>query len=92
MTSKGRILFFEGFSTYTTNEEITPTRIITSAVLKQPMDVAIDSRTDGKYIYVADPIAKRVFRFLIDDVGDKEPNISLNLNGRSPQSISLDAR
>jgi hypothetical protein len=90
----GRILVFENFSSHTTTQKITPTRIITGAAtkLKQPMDVAIDSRADGKYIYVADSGSRRVFRFLIEDNGNVAPNAELNLRGRTPESISLDAR
>lgn len=90
----GRILIFENFSASTTTQKITPTRVITGAATKlnQPMDVAIDPRGGGKYIYVADPAAKRVFRYLIEDDGNVAPNGELSLKGRAPESISLDAR
>lgn len=92
--ASGRILFFDNFSTKTNaNGTITADRIITSSgVLKQPLDVAIDVREEGKYIYVADPVAKRVFRYSISDQGEVKPNLELNLAGRAPQSVSLDAR
>lgn len=90
----GKILFIENFSTkWNTNGVLTPDRIITSTdVLKQPLDVAIDTREDGKFFYVADPVAKQVFRYLISDQGEVSPNLALSLSGRSPQSVSLDAR
>lgn len=89
---KGRILFFDNFSKHTSSKTISPNRIINSTSLKQPLDVAIDTRADGKFIYVADAVAKLVFRFLITDEGaDVKPSVSLNLN-RTPQSLSLDAR
>ncbi|MCI0921710.1 hypothetical protein [Sphingobacterium rhinopitheci] len=91
-SSKGRVMIFTKFSQYTSSGIITPDRIITSAGLKQPLDVAIDTRVDGKFIYVADPIAKLVFRFLITDEGDVTPNQQINLFGRSPVSLSLDSR
>lgn len=90
--SKGKILMFENFSKHSSNTSITPDRIITSSSLKQPLDIAIDTRETGKYIYVADPIAKRVFRFNITDEGNVSPNTEINLFNRTPQSISLDAR
>ncbi len=92
VNTKGRILVIENFSSYNSNAVITPTRVIKSDKLIQPLDVAIDPREDGKYLYVADPIARRVFRFLIDDNGTVSPNQELNLMGRAPQSLSLDAR
>ncbi|MCA5004495.1 NHL repeat-containing protein [Sphingobacterium bovistauri] len=90
----GRILIFENFSTQNSTKTIEPTRVISgaSSLLKQPMDVAIDPREAGKYIYVADSQAKRVFRFLISDEGNVKPNIELNLGNKTPESISLDAR
>jgi hypothetical protein len=90
----GRILIFENFSSNTTTKEISPTRVIKGLTtkLKQPIDVAIDTRDGGKYIYVADPGAKSVFRYLISDEGDVAPNASLDFNGKTPESISLDTR
>lgn len=90
--SQGRVMFFDRFSQYTASATITPNRIINSTALKQPLDVAIDTRNEGKFIYVADPIAKVVFRFLITDQGNVTPNQQINLFGRSPVSISLDSR
>lgn len=92
IASKGRILFFEEFSKHTATATLVPSRIVNSSALKQPTDIAIDTRADGKYIYIADPIARRVFRFLIADQGDVTPNGEINLLGRSPVSVSLDAR
>jgi len=91
--SVGRILFFEKFSQYTSSQTIVPNRVIKSSLLKQPLDVAIDTRSTGRFIYVADPIAKRVFRFNITDDGvNVEPNAQIDLFGRTPVSVSLDAR
>ena len=92
VNTNGRLLVIENFSTYNSNAVITPTRIIKSDKLIQPLDVAIDPRPDGKFLYVADPVARRVFRFLIEDNGTVSPNQELNLMGRAPQSLSLDAR
>ena len=90
----GRILVVEQFSTHNTTKSITPTRIIQgdATKLKQPMDVAIDTRADGKYMYVADAGSNLVLRYLIDDDGNVSPKGSLAFKGRSPQSISLDSR
>ena len=92
--ASGRILIFENFSTLNTTQNITPTRIITgvNTKLKQPMDIAVDTREVGKYIYIADAGAKRVFRFLLTDYGNVAPNGELNIQNRTPQSLSLDAR
>lgn len=93
-TSVGRILFFEKFyKKYTVTQTISPDRVIVSkGKLKQPLAVAIDGREGGSFIYVADAEAKRVFRFSINDSGDVVPNQELNLNGRTPFSLYLDAR
>ena len=92
----GRILIFDNFSSHATSKEISPTRIIqgVNSKLVQPMDIAIDPRVEGKYIYVADPGegAKKVYRFSITDEGDIAPNAEFSIKGRTPQSISLDAR
>lgn len=90
----GRILIFDKFSSNTSTQNISPSRIIkgVNTGLVQPMDVAIDPREEGQYIYVADSGAKRVFRFLISDEGDVAPNSELNLNNRTPEGLSLDAR
>lgn len=90
----GRILIFEKFSEYKAAQDITPTRIIEGDLtqLKEPTDVAIDGKADGKYFFVADPFAKRVFRFLISDNGNVKPNGELNFDNRPPVSVSLDSR
>lgn len=92
----GRILIFENFSKNSSTATIVPTRIITGAnsKLQQPIDVAIDSRKDGRYIYVADagPQTKKIFRFKMADEGDVAPDQSTDVIGNTPQSISLDAR
>lgn len=96
VVSGGRILIFENFSSHVESKDITPSRIIEGPNTKliQPMDVAIDSRENGIYIYVADPGegAKRVFRYAISDNGDVVPNAEISIPGRTPESISLDAR
>lgn len=94
VVGNGRILIFENFSSRATTEKIAPTRVIQGVAtkLQQPMDVAIDPREGGRYIYVADPGAKRVFRYQITDEGNIAPNDELNLKNRAPESISLDAR
>lgn len=92
--SKGRILFFQNFSSLATSSKtIKADRIVTSSKLQQPVDIAIDTRKGAKYIYVADAIAKRVFRFMIDDSGVvNTPNQEINLFNRTPVGVSLDAR
>lgn len=91
--SDARILIFENFSGYTSNGNMTPTRIISGAAtkLQQPVDVAIDTREGGKYIYVADARAKLVFRFNVSDNGDVAPDNELSV-GNTPYSIFLDSR
>lgn len=90
----GRILIFEKFSQYKAAQDITPTRIVEGDLtqLKEPTDVAIDGKADGKYFFVADPGSKRVYRFLISDNGNVKPNGELNFGNRPPQSVSLDSR
>ena len=90
----GRILIFDKFSAHTSTSTISPSRVIqgVNTALIQPMDVAIDPRDEGQYIYVADSGAKRVFRYLISDEGNVAPNGELNLRNRTPEGLSLDAR
>ncbi|WP_164108821.1 MULTISPECIES: hypothetical protein [Sphingobacterium] len=93
--NSGKILVFEKFSQYQSSQTITPTRIVTGALtlLQEPIDVAIDTKEDGKYFFVADPVARRVFRFLISDTGNVAPNDEITIeNNRRPRSISLDSR
>lgn len=103
VAGQGRILFFENFSTHTSNASITPSRIITGArtLLVNPVSAAIDTREGAKYLYVADSQAAAateggtsgaVFRFLINDEGDVAPQNELRIPNRTPVSISLDAR
>jgi len=98
---QGRILLFDNFSSMSeTSGTITPSRIITGALteLKQPVDVELDFRKDSKYLYVADPVSKAVFRFLKTDKGNVAPdNVYQYKQERMPDvstpvSISLDAR
>lgn len=96
--SVGRILIFEDFSSMLEQEKITPTRIITGANtgLVRPVDVVIDTREAGVYLYVADREARKVSRFLYTDNGDVEPNKVLETGslqyGRTPVSLTLDTR
>ncbi|WP_140937519.1 hypothetical protein [Sphingobacterium lumbrici] len=97
----GRIFIFENFSQYTSSGTIVPTRIITgvNTKLQQPLDVAIDTREgdsdDNLFIYVVDagPDTKNVLRFKLQDQGNVAPDQILEgLGGKTPRSISLDAR
>ncbi len=97
-----RILFFEKFSTHTTNTSITPSRTISGSAtqLVNPVSVAVDNREGARYFYVADSQAAptggttlgAVFRFLITDSGDVQPNQVLRIPNRTPVGVSLDAR
>lgn len=91
--NSGRVLVFDKFSQYKAKGTITPSRIISgpTTMLQQPVDIAIDGKEDAKYFFVADPKAKRVFRFLKTDEGNVKPQ-ELSLEDKSPQSISLDSR
>ncbi|HMR18875.1 MAG TPA: hypothetical protein PKA53_06225 [Sphingobacterium sp.] len=91
--TNGRVLIFENFSSHKTNGTLTPTRVIsgTATSLQQPLDVAIDAREGGPYIYVADAKAKRILRFNITDEGNVAPDAELSV-GNTPQSLFLDSR
>lgn len=98
-TYEGRILIFDDYDAISkTNGTIQPTRIITGLKTKllQPVDVELDFRKDSKYLYVADPESKAVYRFLKSDNGDVAPNATYQYTqgGRTlyPLGISLDAR
>jgi hypothetical protein len=95
----GRILIFENFSSLTEEEgTITPTRIITgtNTGLISPVDVVIDTRETGVYLYVADREAKKISRFRYTDDGDVEPDKVIDTSslkdGSTPVSITLDTR
>lgn len=95
----GRILIFEDFSSMVGSETpITPTRIITgtNTGLVRPVDVVIDTREEGAYLYVVDNSARKISRFLLTDNGDVEPNKVINTSdlqyGRTPVSLALDTR
>lgn len=91
--SDARVLIFETFSKHTSTGNLTPTRIIggNATQLRQPVDVAIDTREGGRYIYVADPGAKKVLRFNVNDEGNVAPEQTLSV-GNTPQSVFLDSR
>ncbi|PRD52697.1 hypothetical protein [Sphingobacterium gobiense] len=95
----GRILIFENFSDLVEEEgTITPTRIITGANtgLVSPVDVVIDTRETGVYLYVADRTARKISRFLYTDNGNVAPDKVIDTSnlkdGRTPVSITLDTR
>ena len=96
----GRILIFEDFSTLSSgsNAIIKPTRVITGANtgLISPVDVVMDTRKEGVYLYVADRGARKVSRFRYTDDGDVEPDKVIDtssLQGTStPVSVTLDTR
>lgn len=88
----GRILIFEDFGSMANASTITPTRIITgvSTQLTKPVDVAIDARASGQYIYVADK-SKKILRFRLSDNGNVEPaGVFPTVN--TPAGLTLDAR
>lgn len=92
--AEGRVLIFENFSELVANSgTITPTRIIEGAKtgLKQPVDVDLDFREGSEFLYVADAVAKKVFRFKKESSGDVAPDDAYE-NGLTPVSLSLDAR
>ncbi|TYR35988.1 hypothetical protein FXV77_11135 [Sphingobacterium phlebotomi] len=95
----GRILIFENFSDLVEEEgTITPTRVITgtNTGLISPVDVVIDTRETGVYLYVADREAKKISRFRYTDDGDVEPDKVIDTSslkdGSTPVSITLDTR
>lgn len=95
----GRVLIFENFSSMANSETpITPTRIITGANtgLVRPVDVVLDTREEGAYLYVVDNNTRKISRFLYTDNGDVEPNKVIDASnlqyGRTPVSLALDTR
>ena len=93
--STGKIYIFENVSNLKGQTVLTPTRTIAgvSTGLQEPVDVAIDSRNEGHFLYVADQKSKRVYRFNLKDDGNVAPNATYTpVNNLTPVSISLDAR
>ncbi|MHC8948030.1 hypothetical protein [Sphingobacterium hungaricum] len=91
--SIGKIYIFENFKDSKDQSTLVPTRTITGAAtgLLQPMDVAIDNRSTGKFIWVADQRAKKILRFNISDNGNVEPDAAFN-STYTPVSLALDTR
>ncbi len=97
VVGNGRIYIFENFHGSLTGSArtITPTRTITGAAtqLAQPVEVAIDTRENGSYLYVADRQARSIFRFNMSDNGNVAPNQALETpGGRIPVGLALDTR
>lgn len=96
----GRILIFDNFSNLIQGsaDVIRPSRVITgpNTGLVSPVDVAIDMRASGVYLYVADRAAKKVSRFRYTDDGNIEPDDVIDTSGLqfgvTPVGLSLDAR
>ena len=97
-SGSGRILIFENFSDLVEEETITPTRVITGANtgLISPVDVVIDTRETGVYLYVVDREARKISRFKYTDDGNIAPDKVIDTSdlkdGRTPVSITLDTR
>ncbi|WP_437918319.1 hypothetical protein [Sphingobacterium sp. LRF_L2] len=91
-TGTGRILIFEAFDTKLTGTTISPTRIITgeNTQLTQPVDIALDVRSTGEYLYVADR-SKKIFRFKISDSGNVAPDEVITID-QTPTGLTLDSR
>lgn len=96
----GRILIFDNFSNSVNgnSDVIRPSRVITGANtgLISPVDVVIDTREGGAYLYVADRAAKKVSRFRYTDDGNVEPDKVIETSGlrfgETPVGLTLDAR
>lgn len=96
----GRILIFDNFSDMINgaDDAITPTRVITgpNTGLIAPVDVVMDMRASGTYLYVADREAKKVSRFKYTDDGNVEPQDVIETSelryGITPVGLTLDAR
>src|SRR5690606_10993513 len=96
----GRNFIFANFSNIVngSSDVINPTRVITGprTGLVAPVDVAMDTRAGGVYLYVADRAAKKIFRFKSTDNGDVEPDDVLDTSelgyGVTPVGLALDAR
>lgn len=96
----GRILIFDNFSSLIQGsaDVIRPSRVITgpNTGLVSPVDVAIDMRASGVYLYVADSAAMKVSRFRYTDDGNVEPDDVIDTSGlqfgRTPVGLALDAR
>src|SRR5690606_38778421 len=96
----GRIRSFESFSNNANGRShiIKPKAVVRglSTGLVAPVDVAMDTRAGGVYLYVADRAAKKISRFKSTDNGDVEPEDVLDTSelgyGVTPVGLALDAR
>ncbi len=94
-TAQGKILIFENFSELAKQEgTISPTRVIAGGQtgLIRPTDVELDFKKDSKYLFVADPGAKAVYRFLKTATGDAKPDAKFVYGDSTPSGLSLDSR
>lgn len=94
----GRILIFDHFSDMIDADQITPTRVITgiNTGLVSPVDVVLDTRKSGVYLYVADRGAKKISRFRYTDDGNVAPDKVIDTgalkDGSTPVGLTLDTR
>lgn len=97
----GKIFLFDNFSDLIEQEgDITPSRVITgpSTGLIQPVDVVLDTRENGVYLYVADRASRRVSRFRISDNGNVAPDKYIETTEEAygkqatPVGLALDTR
>jgi hypothetical protein len=73
---------------------IRPTRVLSGAStqLQGPIDIAVDIREGSTFLYVADRLSKKVYRYPLQAGGNVEPEAIIDFGGITPNGLFLDAR
>ena len=94
--ASAKVMIFEKVSEWLSQNSgtITPTRVLSGAntQLEAPVDVVVDVRENSQFIYIADRVAKKVFRFPLQAGGNVTPEAIINFGGITPNGLYLDAR
>ncbi|MGJ1264261.1 hypothetical protein [Sphingobacterium spiritivorum] len=87
----GKIYIIENFSKLPAGE-ITPTRTIQGAStgLIEPVDVSIDKRANGTFMFVVDKSSRYISRFKITDNGNVAPDARLKVDKTPETGINVE--
>jgi hypothetical protein len=94
--TSAQVMIFENVSTLFEQSSgvVRPTRVLRggNTQLQGPIDVVADVREGSEFIYVADRLAKKVFRYHLSSGGNVVPEGWIDFDGITPNGLYLDAR
>lgn len=94
--ASAQVMIFENVSTLFEQSSgvVRPTRVLRggNTQLQGPIDVVADVREGSEFIYVADRLAKKVFRYHLSSGGNVVPEGWIDFDGITPNGLYLDAR